>query len=98
MGSIIATILWIGGAVLFSWYVDNFGSYDSTYGSFAAIIILMLWLYLTAYIILLGAEINSEMEHQTYTDTTVGEDKPMGERGAYHADTVPGKNKDKKKG
>lgn len=87
-GSVIATILWIGGSLLFSWYVKNFGSYDDMYGSFAAVIIMLFWLFLTAFIILLGAEINSEMEHQTRKDTTVGPDEPMGERGGYHADHV----------
>lgn len=87
-GAIIATILWLAGSILFSVYIDNFGNYDETYGSFAAVIILMLWFYITAYIILLGAEINSEMEHQTRKDSTIGEDKPMGQRNAWHADHV----------
>ncbi|MEX0685082.1 MAG: YihY/virulence factor BrkB family protein [Balneolales bacterium] len=91
-GAITATILWLVGSLLFSFYMNNFGNYDETYGSFAAVIILMLWFYLTAFIILLGAEINSEMEHQTYADTTVGDDKPMGERGGYHADHVAKKD------
>jgi len=95
-GAVLATLLWIGGSLLFSWYVTNFGSYDKTYGSFAAVIILMLWFFLTAFIILLGAEINSEMEHQTRKDTTVGEDEPMGERGAFHADHVAGDSADRK--
>lgn len=95
-GAVLATLLWIGGSLLFSWYVTNFGSYDKTYGSFAAVIILMLWFFLTAFIILLGAEINSEMEHQTRKDTTVGEDEPMGERGAFHADHVAGDGADRK--
>ncbi len=90
-GTVIATVLWIGGSLLFSWYVKNFGSYDEMYGSFAAVIIMLFWLFLTAFIILLGAEINSEMEHQTRKDTTVGPDQPMGERGGYHADHVAGK-------
>lgn len=85
-GAIFGTVFWLAGSLLFSWYVKNFGSYDDLYGSFAAVIILMLWLFLTAFIVLLGAEINSELEHQTTYDTTVGEQKPMGERGAYHAD------------
>lgn len=92
-GSVIGTLLWIGGSFLFSWYVNNFGSYDKVYGSFAAVIILLLWLFLTAFIILLGAEINSEMEHQTRKDTTTGEPEPIGERGGYHADHVAGKDK-----
>lgn len=90
-GSVIATVLWILGSLLFSWYVKNFGSYDSMYGSFTSVIIMLLWLFLTSFIILLGAEINSEMEHQTAKDTTVGPDEPMGERGGYHADHVAGK-------
>ncbi len=92
-GAVIATVLWLGGSLLFSLYVNNFGSFDETYGSFAAVIILMLWFFLTAFIILLGSEINSEMEHQTSRDTTTGKDKPMGERGGYHADNVAGKDK-----
>lgn len=90
-GSVIATVLWILGSMLFSWYVNNFGSYDDMYGSFASVIIMLLWLFLTSFIILLGAEINSEMEHQTAKDTTVGPDEPMGQRGGYHADHVAGK-------
>jgi membrane protein len=93
-GAIIATLLWIGGSLLFSLYVSNFGSYDKTYGSFAAVIILMMWFFLTAFFILLGAEINSEMEHQTRYDTTVGPNEPMGQRGGYHADHVAGSDLD----
>ncbi len=87
-GSFIAAAFWILGSLLFSWYVNNFGSYDDMYGSFAAVIIMLLWLFLTSFIILLGAEINSEMELQTRKDTTVGPTEPMGERGGYHADHV----------
>lgn len=87
-GALIATLLWIIGSVGFSYYVDNFGSYNQTYGSFAAVIIMLLWLLLTAFIVLLGAEINSEMEHQTAEDTTIGENLPLGERNAYYADRV----------
>lgn len=85
-GAILGTILWLGGSMLFSWYVSNFGSYADLYGSFAAVAILLLWLFLTAFIILIGAEINSEMEHQTRYDTTIGVERPMGERNAWHAD------------
>jgi membrane protein len=92
-GAIIATALWLGGSLLFSLYVNNFGRFDETYGSFAAVIILILWFFLTGFIILLGAEINSEMEHQTSRDTTTGEDKPVGHRGGYYADHVAGKDK-----
>ena len=85
-GAVLGTALWLGGSMVFSWYVGNFGSYDDLYGSFAAVAILMLWLFLTAFIVLMGAEINSEMEHQTRYDTTIGEERPMGKRNAYHAD------------
>lgn len=91
-GAAIATLLWVMGSLLFSWYANNFGNYNETYGSVAAVIILMLWFNLTGYIILLGAEINSELEHQTEKDTTVGEDRPLGQRNAYHADHVAGEN------
>lgn len=87
-GSVVATILWLVGSGLFSWYIDTFGAMDKTYGTFAAVVILMLWLLLTAFAILIGAELNGELEHQTAQDTTTGEDEPLGERGAYHADHV----------
>ena len=92
-GSLVATFLWIVGSLLFSWYVNNFGNYQETYGSVAAVIILMLWFNLTSFVILLGAEINSELEHQTAKDTTIGKPKPMGERNAYHADHVAKKSR-----
>ena len=95
-GAIFGTVVWILGSILFSWYVQNFGSYDDLYGSFAAVVILMLWLFLTAFIVLIGAEINSEMEHQTRYDTTIGKDMPLGKRNAYHADHVAGEDEDLK--
>lgn len=85
-GSVLATVLWAIGSVLFSLYVDNFGSYNKTYGALAGVIVLMLWLYLTSYIVLLGAEVNSESEYQTAADTTKGAAEPMGRRGAVKAD------------
>lgn len=88
LGSIAATVLWVITSVLFSFYVGNFGKYDSTYGSVGAIIILLLWFYLTAFVILLGAELNAVIEHQTTVDTTKGKPQPMGKRGAHVADTV----------
>lgn len=87
-GALVAAVLWIIGSVLFSLYVNNFGSYNKTYGAIAGVVVLMLWLYLTSYIVLLGAEINAESERQTRKDTTTGEDLPMGERGAEAADQV----------
>ena len=71
-GALIATLLWIAGSALFSLYVTSFGSYNETYGSMGAVIILLTWFLLSAYAILIGAEINSEMERQTRKDTTTG--------------------------
>jgi membrane protein len=87
-GSVIATLLWMFGSFLFSYYASNFGDYNKTYGSMGAIAILMLWFFLSTYVVLLGAEINAEMEHQTQKDSTTGEPRPIGERKAYVADTV----------
>jgi membrane protein len=87
-GSTIATVLWIAGSVAFSFYVSHFGNYNATYGSLAAVVILLFWLYLTSYMILLGAEINSEIEMQSKKDTTTGNEKPMGKRGAHSADEL----------
>jgi membrane protein len=88
IGSLIATALWVVGSVLFSLYVNNFGNYNKTYGTLAGIVVLMLWLYLSSYIVLLGAEINAESERQTRRDTTRGEPAPMGERRATAADEI----------
>lgn len=87
-GSVVATLLWIAVSGLFSLYVSRFGNYNETYGSMGAVIILLMWFFLTAYMFLLGAEFNAEMEHQTARDTTRGEPRPMGERGARMADTL----------
>lgn len=87
-GAVVATLLWIIGSALFSFYVSNFGNYNETYGAVGAIVILLLWFYITAYIVLLGGELNAEMEHQTARDTTTGEPKTLGTRNAYVADTV----------
>jgi membrane protein len=89
LGAVVVTVIWAAVSVGFALYVDNFGSYDKTYGAIAGVIILMLWLYLTCYLVLLGAEINSEAEHQTAHDTTTGEPQPMGHRDAIMADTLP---------
>lgn len=89
LGSVVVTVVWAAVSVGFALYVNNFGSYDKTYGAIAGVIVLMLWLYLTCYLVLLGAEINSEAEHQTAHDTTTGEPEPMGQRDAQMADTLP---------
>ncbi|HVE95862.1 MAG TPA: YihY/virulence factor BrkB family protein [Pseudonocardiaceae bacterium] len=89
LGSVVAALLWLLGSVGFSLYVNFFGDYNKTYGAVAGVIVLLLWLYLTCYLVLLGAEINAEAERQTARDTTVGEPRPMGQRGAVVADTMP---------
>jgi membrane protein len=74
--------------LLFSWYLSNFANYNATYGSLGAVIGLMTWMWLSAIVVLLGAELNAEIEHQTARDSTVGTEKPLGMRGAVMADTV----------
>jgi membrane protein len=90
LGSIAAALLWLLGSAGFSLYVNFFGNFNKVYGALAGVIVLLLWLYLTCYIIVVGGEINAEAERQTACDTTVGEPKPMGQRGAVVADTMPG--------
>jgi membrane protein len=87
-GSLVATILWLIVSMGFSWYVANFGSYNETYGSLGAVIGFMIWAWLSVSVILLGGELNAEMEHQTARDTTTGAPQPMGLRGAEMADTL----------
>jgi membrane protein len=87
-GSVIATLLWLVATLGFGFYVSNFGSYNATYGSLGAVVVLLMWLYLSAYVLLLGAELNAELEHQTARDTTKGPERPLGARGAEMADTV----------
>ena len=87
-GSLTAGILWIVVSALFSWYLANFGNYNETYGTLGATIVFMTWSWISAIIVLLGAELNAELEHQTERDSTVSGDKPLGQRGAHMADTV----------
>ncbi|MET0526842.1 MAG: YihY/virulence factor BrkB family protein [Microvirga sp.] len=87
-GGVVAAVLWLAVSMIFSWYVSNFGSYNETYGSLGAVIGFMTWIWLSTVIVLLGAEINAEMEHQTVKDTTEGAHQPLGVRGAKMADTV----------
>ena len=87
-GAVVAILLWIAATAGFSIYVSNFGSYNETYGALGGVIVLLTWLWMSAFIVLLGAELNSEIEHQIATDTTTGPDKPMGQRGALMADTL----------
>lgn len=89
VGAAVATVLWLLASVGFSVYVANFSSYAKTYGALAGIVILLLWLWITCYAILLGAEINAEAEQQTSADSTRGPAAPMGQRGAVKADSTP---------
>ncbi len=87
-GAIVATALWLGGSVLFSLFVRNFGSYQPTYGAIAGVVILLLYIWMTAFVVLLGALLNAEIEHQSRRDTTRGRVRPMGQRDAEMADTL----------
>ena len=87
-GSVIAATLWLVLTIAFGIYVADFGSYNATYGSLGAVIVFLTWLYLSSYILLLGAELNAEMERQTQVDTTEGPSRPPGERGAAVADKM----------
>jgi membrane protein len=87
-GSAIAGTVWLVGSLALSWYVSNFGSYNATYGSLGAVIGFLVWMWLSTIIVLVGAEINAEMEHQTARDTTSDGEKPMGHRGARMADNM----------
>lgn len=87
-GTLIAALLWLGATALFGFYVQSFGSYNETYGALAGAVVLMLWLYISNLVVLLGAELNAEIEAQTAVDTTTGVPKPMGQRGAVKADVL----------
>jgi membrane protein len=87
-GSVAAAILWLIVSLAFSFYVSHFGSYNKTYGSLGAVIGFMTWMWLSATVVLIGAELNAEMEHQTARDTTEGPEKPLGQRRAEMANQV----------
>ena len=87
-GSLVAALLWVAASMVFSWYVATFDSYNKTYGSLGAGVGFMIWLWISTVIVLLGGELNAEMEHQTARDTTQGTPKPLGSRGAMMADHV----------
>lgn len=87
-GSALAAVLWVLASVLFSFYVANLASYDAAYGSLGAVVVVLLWFYLSAFVVMLGAELNAELELQTARDTTSGPERPLGRRGAYVADHV----------
>jgi membrane protein len=88
LGAVFATLTWFAGSAVLSYYFANFANYNATYGSLGAAIGTMMWMWMSAIVVLFGAELNSEIEHQTAHDTTVGAEKPLGARGATMADTV----------
>ena len=87
-GSAFAAVSWVVGSAAFSWYVANFGSYNKTYGSLGAVVGFMTWIWISTIIVLVGGELNAEMEYQTERDTTTGSEAPPGFRGATKADRV----------
>ncbi|MFC0203968.1 YihY/virulence factor BrkB family protein [Novosphingobium soli] len=87
-GSLLFALCWVALTLGFGTYVTTFGNYSATYGSLAAVVILLTWMYLSSYLLVFGAELNSELEHQTRRDTTEGAASPMGTRGAWAADHV----------
>ena len=87
-GAIAATLLWVVGSIAFTVYVSNFDSYNKTYGSLGGVVVLLTWLYLTAFTVILGAVVNAQSERQTTRDSTVGPPEPIGRRRARAADTV----------
>jgi membrane protein len=88
VGSVFAASAWLAVSSLFSWYLGNFANYNATYGALGAVVGLMMWMWLSTIVVLVGAELNAEIEHQTACDSTVGSEKPLGTRGAVMADTV----------
>ncbi|MCK8463183.1 YihY/virulence factor BrkB family protein [Aliiroseovarius sp. S1339] len=87
-GAILACVCWMAASFAFTIYVSNFASYNESFGAIAGVIILLMWLWISAMVILVGGKVNAEMEHQTRKDTTTGPEKPMGARGAAMADTL----------
>ncbi len=87
-GSLLAAGLWLAASLAFSFYVSNFGSYDAAYGALGGVVVALLWFFISAYAVILGAELNAELELQTRRDTTTELARPMGERGAFVADHV----------
>jgi membrane protein len=87
-GALVGTVVWLAGSALFALYAQNFSNYNKMYGSLGAVVVLMMWLYITAFSLLLGAEINAETERQTARDSTTGAPQPPGRRGAYVSDNL----------
>ena len=91
-GVIFSTLLWLAASILFTFYLENFANYNATYGTLGALIGLMVWVWISVIILIVGAELNAELEHQTLRDSTTGAPLPMGQRGAFVADTIDRKS------
>jgi membrane protein len=87
-GAVFSTLLWLMASILFSYYLETFADYQATYGALGALIGFMVWTWISVIVLIVGAELNAELEHQTARDTTTGTPRPIGERGAYVADTI----------
>ncbi|PDS76123.1 YihY/virulence factor BrkB family protein [Rhizobium sp. L43] len=87
-GAVLTTVAWAAMSLGFSFYLDHFANYNATYGTLGALIGFLVWIWLSVVILVIGAELNAELEHQTAKDTTTGPPLPMGARGAYVADTL----------
>lgn len=90
LGAFLSTVIWIAVTLGFGVYVDHIARYNAVYGSLATVVVFQMWLYLSAYAVLIGAAVNCEIERQTMVDTTAGPDLPIGERGAAVANKMPG--------
>ena len=90
-GAVAATVLWVAASMALFGYVQTLGTYESTYGSLAGVAISMFWLWVTVLLVVIGAAVNGEAERQTSQDSTIGRDRPLGERGAVVADSTPGR-------
>jgi membrane protein len=88
-GAAFASLGWLLGSLLFSLYVSLFSRYNETYGTLGAVVILLTWFYMSAFLVLLGGEVNAVIEHETSVDTTEGPPRPKGRRGARVADADP---------
>ena len=88
-GATFATLLWLATSIGLFAYVQSLGSYETTYGSLAGVAISMFWLWITVFLVILGASVNAEAERQTVRDSTVGPEQPLGRRGAVVADSAP---------
>jgi len=88
VGAAAAALGWVAASLGFSWYVNHLAHYDVTYGPLGAVMGFMVWLWVCIFVVLLGAELSAELEHQTARDSTTGREAPIGERGAMMADSV----------